>query len=298
MIINVGSNEDPVLCPANATDPSHKGLITVAIEPDLHTIGRMLKRPDNAEAHSKGQLFILPCVVSNSTSIAGFRRFNFGGLSSSLAEPSRNWKFKGRQDLGIAESSMVPVLPMRTVLDMVPPTSYVNFLKTDMQGFDFLALSGVGDLLRDRVLYLRHESNYGGFYGRSYKGCANDMFQDFEPFLRSLGFEPASPKHANDLESLRRQHKRLLERGKALGVCDTMKGGICTGNIYEADGYWVNVNLQQKVGWTPWETMLDEIDSAQPSAGIYKSIYDDSQRRNKDYTANRCSACSKYGCLK
>eukprot|EP00614_Pseudopedinella_elastica_P026403 CAMPEP_0172637636 /NCGR_PEP_ID=MMETSP1068-20121228/209954_1 /TAXON_ID=35684 /ORGANISM="Pseudopedinella elastica, Strain CCMP716" /LENGTH=277 /DNA_ID=CAMNT_0013450349 /DNA_START=130 /DNA_END=963 /DNA_ORIENTATION=- len=239
--MNVGSNQDPVLGPDKTSNPSHDNLITIAVEPDLRTVERIFSKPKNARARSLGRLHVLPCAVSNISGAAAFRTANYGGQSSSLANPEDSTMAWARREVS---TFLVPVLSMRQLLEVVPNNTVIYFLKTDMQGFDFTALGSAGNLLRKKVLYLMHECNYGEL--NTYHGVRNDLFRDFEPYLRGLGFEPANHKYEKWLEGLRIKNRHILAHPNA-----------SHGELTDVDAYWVNTELQKQVDWEPWEGMFE-----------------------------------------
>jgi hypothetical protein len=172
VIMNIGSNIDPVLPPAQDFQT-----IAIAFGP---IVGCRIKRRD--------RLYVVPAAVSATASFATMSVLNMNGLSSSLSAPAtKNAAFmRGITEARPAPSVFVPVLSTRMLLEAIPPDVELWFLKTDMQGHDFEALAGGGELLK-RVHYLRVECWASNVF--SYEGVRNDFCNDHLPHMTALGFE-------------------------------------------------------------------------------------------------------------
>lgn len=180
-VINVGSNIDPTRAEHSAARPS----VTIAFEP---IVSHLIKpRPG---------LFIVPAAVSsqdglNMMAVTG-RSSTWVGSTSSLAPFAQNRTNLLHQAIntrGVAKAGgpmkIVPTMAMRTVLDALPATLALAFLKTDMQGYDLDALSSAGRALL-RAEFVRAEVNYGGF--SAYAGVNNSLCVLLD-HMHGIGFE-------------------------------------------------------------------------------------------------------------
>jgi hypothetical protein len=142
IIINIGSNVDPPMPPDEKT-------AVVAIEPIPATARAIPPHP---------LVFVIIAAISNAAGFANFYTFNRNGESSSLADlpedvktsthSSKWWARDALRPADVPRVLFVPVLTLSMLLDAVPPHVRVAQLKTDMQGFDFSAVSAAGDALR------------------------------------------------------------------------------------------------------------------------------------------------------
>ena len=90
----------------------------------------------------------------------------------------------------VPQKRVVPIMPMRVVLDSLRDDLTLWFLKTDMQGFDYRgALKPAGERLK-KIHYVNSETFLLGVSG--YSGVSNDYCQDTLPLMLSLGFEPVA----------------------------------------------------------------------------------------------------------
>lgn len=171
VIINIGSNLQPVLPPAYDIHS-----VAIAYEP---IVGHNITPSPN--------LFVVHAAVGGQASISMMRSYNRNGESSSLSTPSQRAAWNQGANMG--GMHIVPVLPMRLVLASLPPHIRVWYLKTDMQGYDFEALVGAGELLRERVHYIQTEVWLHN--KQSYLGVYNDFCLHHLPYMRKQGFEIA-----------------------------------------------------------------------------------------------------------
>lgn len=213
VIMNIGSNIDPVL-------PPHDDPLTIAIafEP---VVGCLIKK------HPR--LYVVPAAVSAKGAWATMGVYNSHGLSSSLSAPStkkaRYMKLLRRAQ---PEVLFVPVLSMVQVLEGIPPEVEIWFIKTDMQGHDFEALAGGGELLK-RVHYLRVEAWAENVY--SYEGAHNDFCNDHFPYFTALGFEFV------ELTGYWKHH-RFKGHDAAAAFCALHKDDKAHHGIRDVDAFW------------------------------------------------------------
>lgn len=166
VFMNIGSNIDPLLPP-----DGDESVVSIAFEPIV----------SNRIPPSRG-LFVVAAAVSNFSGMAQMGVYNDRGLSSSLAKPAWSGLLTDEH-----APQLVPVISMSTVLASLPSRIDVWFLKTDMQGHDFIALSSTGALLRQRVHYIMSETAVNNVH--AYNGTANDLCRDHLPFMRANGFK-------------------------------------------------------------------------------------------------------------
>ena len=179
-LINIGCNTDPILPPANDTS-----VVALCFEPMVFD-----KIPPT------DRLFVVPVAVADE---AGLTSMGFAGgtaQASSLAEIGDKKLYdhlhaderKGKRV--VPQKRVVPIMPMRVVLDSLRDDLTLWFLKTDMQGFDYRgALKPAGERLK-KIHYVNSETFLLGVSG--YSGVSNDYCQDTLPLMLSLGFEPVA----------------------------------------------------------------------------------------------------------
>lgn len=175
-VINIGSNIDPII----ATPPT----ISIAFEPIVH---HMIKAQPN--------LFVVPAAVSDADGLemmtVSGRSSVMPGTTSSLAslDTTKKTMHSYRSKLGLQKAGgavkVVPVLSMRRVLNALPRNLTLAYLRTDMQGFDAVALRSAGQQLL-RAEFLAGEFNYQGF--SAYTGMTNDLCTMVVD-MNKLGFE-------------------------------------------------------------------------------------------------------------
>ena len=166
LIINVGSNDDPLLSPDNQTG-------AIAFEP---IVGCKIK--------PSPRLWVVPAAVAASDGISSMRvvsRLTVDAVASSLAKPTAaSLKYSHEHDM-----KLVPTIAMKNFLSLIPVHVELWHMKTDMQGYDALALSNAGSALR-RLHYINSET----WLSRSiaYEDAHNDFCEDLWPIMRRQGF--------------------------------------------------------------------------------------------------------------
>jgi FkbM family methyltransferase len=197
LIINVGSNLQPPV-------PKDEDTAVIAVEPMLDTASRIPKHP---------RVFVVTAAVSSAVSIASFFSYNFNGESSSLSQmkdedkgKATSWwaDDKARQE-GYAPVSFVPVITLRMILDAIPPEMDILLLKTDMQGYDFTAVSAAGSEALARIRQVYNEVNCHGFAWNP-SAPLNDFDAVWADYMASRGFKldenlrcPPQPCESNAL---------------------------------------------------------------------------------------------------
>ena len=77
---------------------------------------------------------------------------------------------------------------MRTVMDAIPSHLNLRYLKTDMQGFDFDAISSIGADLT-RFHYVKNEVDFSGNeFSQTANSTRNDFCLDHWPHMIRMGF--------------------------------------------------------------------------------------------------------------
>ncbi len=170
IVINVGSNLDPIM-PAYTMGPC---ALSIAIEPIV-----------GCQIMNHRQLSVLNAAVSDKSGVASMIRNNVNGLSSSLASVAKDDFWNTRKKRGDGQRVIVPVITLSSVLNAIPGGVKVSFVKTDMQGFDFVAIRAAGQALRERVTHILNEVWFGDIY--TYK-AENDFCRDWLPFMTELGY--------------------------------------------------------------------------------------------------------------
>ena len=170
IIINVGSNLDPIM-PAYSMRPCAH---SVAIEPIV-----------GCHIQEHRQLTVIHAAVSDRPGVASMIQNNQHGVSSSLAIPAKEDFWNTNKEQGDGKRIMVPVITLSSVLNAIPSRVNIPFIKTDMQGFDFVAIKAAGPVLKERVAHIVNEVWFDDVY--TYE-AENDFCRDWFPFMTELGY--------------------------------------------------------------------------------------------------------------
>jgi hypothetical protein len=204
VIINIGSNIDPIV-PREGDFSTH----ALAFEPIVSEL---------IQPHP--QLTVIPAAVSDASGLQTMRVYNERGVSSSLAKPAstQHWNNVPKRD-GVEK--IVPILSFQDVLDSIPLDIEIAFIKTDMQGFDFKAVSSVGQALVSRgvkrlltEVYLENTNTY--------EDVENDFCLHWIQYMSSVGYA------IHQLGS--------MSGADAVSQCQTFHDQ--TSGLREADAYW------------------------------------------------------------
>ena len=135
--VNIGAHTSPLMAPPadGSKNESNTSFASIAFEP---IVPHLIKPRDG--------LWTIPAAVSDTTGIALMNKYSDSGVSSSLSESST--VAFGRQCKMNKCKRMVPVVSVDSVLSSIPERLLFWYLKTDMQGHDFRALSSTGTRLR------------------------------------------------------------------------------------------------------------------------------------------------------
>ena len=185
VIINVGSWLDP-------PKPSAPDMAVIAVEPNLNTAYNVRNE------HGHPRMWVVTAAVSDKAGFANFFTYNQHGVSSSLTAMSEKnkhdpnlpmggaWAQDQRREASYPPVAFVPVLTLTQLINAVPPNLTIIGLKTDLQGYDFVAISSAGPALQ-RVEQIFCEINCKGF---TYNPDApqNDYDVVWKSFMPSIGF--------------------------------------------------------------------------------------------------------------
>jgi hypothetical protein len=172
LVINVGSNRNPPM-------PVMPGMAVIAVEPVLQTALQIPVHP---------RLYVITAAISSTEGFTQFNIYNQFSESGSLAQianitPGAWW---ANVPEGYPPSAFVPVLTLGRLLEAVPDHLRIVMLKTDMQSFDFTAVSAAPRRLLQRVETIYSEVYCFGY--EFYKGSPSNDMVDWLPFMTDLGF--------------------------------------------------------------------------------------------------------------
>jgi hypothetical protein len=126
-------------------------------------------------------LHVIHAAVSDVGGLSVMNLYNKNGLSSSLSKASYQAKWNRKSNIQI-----VPTIAFRTVLESLEHYD-IQMIMTDMQGYDFKAVSSVGNYLAQvgvkRLVTEVYRNNVS-----TYKGAHNDLCRDWLPHMTSIGY--------------------------------------------------------------------------------------------------------------
>ena len=229
VVLNIGSSLDPAL-PA----PGSIGVVTVAFEPLPDVAAAIPVRPN---------LVVVAAAVAAYDGLGGMRRYNEGGVSSSLHTAARRGEWNVNTTRGDGARVVVPVLALGKILESIRED--VFFLKTDMQGADFDAVSSVDRKLLRRVSFLATET--WAENARTYAGVANDLCRDWVPAMERAGFVlvHVAPVFAVPYVS---DHAAFAEAFVVHDRCGRDDAVPTQFEYCEADAYWVRDDVVREMG--------------------------------------------------
>lgn len=177
VVINIGSNKEPI-------PPTDKNCVAVIVEPIAFVEAEETARANDAS--SGGITFIIPAAISNVTGFSLMNVYNEHGYSSSLSEASTTLPWTKVVNDNLPQKRLVPVLTLNHLLHMIPSNLPITFMKTDMQGYDFLAVTSSTMLARVEKIF----SEVYVLKSSSYYNVRNDFCRDWIPSMKILGFKP------------------------------------------------------------------------------------------------------------
>ena len=202
LVVNVGSNVDPIL-PKQSDGPC---AISIAFEPVV---------PERIKQHP--QLHVVPAAVSNHDGLSVMHLYNTQGASSSLSQAAGKQAWNSSKRRRDGRKKVVPLVSFKTLFESIPPDIPINYIRTDMQGHDFLAFVSAGDLPAKRgVKFLETETHPDETV--QYKGAHNDLCRDWLPHMTRIGYvlegarddyNKRYPEFENAVVSLETCRKRL-----------------------------------------------------------------------------------------
>mmetsp|Transcript_2669 Transcript_2669/g.3065 ORF Transcript_2669/g.3065 Transcript_2669/m.3065 type:complete len:359 (+) Transcript_2669:543-1619(+) len=169
IILNVGSHRDPIV-----PDPNNKCGLSIAVEPIVH-----------AQIESHPQLHVLPAAVSTTTGVSTMHVYSQAGVSSSLAKSIRF--ASDDNDKSKSNMRLVPTITMNQLLSSIPPHIPINFMMTDMQGYDYAAVKfGMKEIVKRQIPVIVTEVSIAGQY--LYEGVDNDLCFHWIPMMTKHGY--------------------------------------------------------------------------------------------------------------
>lgn len=194
VIINIGSNVDPIIPKAG----------------EIHTHSLAFEPVVSHLIPSHIQLSVISAAVGRESGLSTIHVYNENGVSSSLAKAasSQFWKNNPARD---RRTMTVPVISFKDILDAIPPSVEIHFIKTDMQGMDFEAITSVGKMLRERGVQRLMTKVYLDNV-RTYQDVHNDFCRDWLDYMTSLGYTLFHLGQDPPAEAIRRCEKANKEK--------------------------------------------------------------------------------------
>tara|TARA_B110001452_G_scaffold261682_1_gene260758 strand:- start:369 stop:1397 length:1029 start_codon:yes stop_codon:yes gene_type:complete len=194
IIIELGANTVYTVRDTLLKQPKFRGHFVVSFEPlldkyasNLAGRSKAVMRATLGHHHRRG--VILPFAVGPTQGVFDLQVSDIDGCSSLLnfTAPPQGKK-SARPGCSVArERRRVPGVTLRTVMGWLPAGSEVDFLKSDIQGMDLLALKSAGDQL-PRIRRVQMEAALGHHYNDGSPDCTTVMAE-----MTTLGFRLASP---------------------------------------------------------------------------------------------------------
>ena len=229
VVLNVGSSLEPALPSIGAF-----GVVTVAFEPLPDVVVKIPIRKD---------LIVVAAAVSHYDGVGLMRRYNKDGVSSSLHAPTRQSEWNANATRGDGSQVVVPVLSLQNTLASIRED--VFFLKTDMQGADFGAVSALDRFHLRRLAFLATEVWAEG--ARTYSGVRNDLCRDWAPFMARAGFVLVhvvpvyTVPYVSDWDA-------FAEAFVLRNRCAQGSGAVPSNfEFCEADAYWVRDDIMREM---------------------------------------------------
>jgi len=222
LYLNIGANVNPIFPPL-----LNHSIAAVAFEPIVHSA-----------IPKKANLYVVPAAVGAVGGLGMMGVYNnnlFQSSSLSLPASKQPWNKHSHPPV------IVPIIGMGDVLESVPESTEIWYLKTDMQGHDFPALSGASTAQLRRVHYMLVET----FLDKrsAYAGVNNQFCEHLLPHMLAAGFVPislATIGHAGRFacEATTRSEDNTQLVAGALRYCSELDGNDKarkTQNWHEAD---------------------------------------------------------------
>ena len=178
VVINLGSNVQPI-------SPNKNGLALI-FEPISHKQATINAKKKAIAAG--GMSLVIPAAVSNIPGYSNMTIYNNNGLSSSLSKAATDahWNSNKKRDGKVVT---VRVYTLDEILDWIPNKIPIKYLKTDIQGYDFLVVSKTNSEKFNRIESLMTEAY---MVESSYKGVRNNVCDDWVPYMKKIGWKMKS----------------------------------------------------------------------------------------------------------
>lgn len=182
-------------------------LLVFGFEPHPHTY-QFLRSQDNPKYHPvynhiyapipyiDNRLFIFPvALLDKSGEFLDFYQMNGDVGTSSLYKPKEEHFEKKDPKFTVQGITKVPVFTLKDFFDLFPfdTIPYIEYLKIDAQGSDFLIVKGAGSYLQERVVFVTLEAD-----GHQYEGASECNTENIKNYMTSIGFVNIS--HPNTVD--------------------------------------------------------------------------------------------------
>lgn len=126
---------------------------------------------------------------------------------------------------------LVPVITLSSVINAIPTETKISLIKTDMQGFDFVAIKEAATALKKRVTHLYTEVWFDDTH--TYH-AENDLCRDWLPFMTELGYVLVRTNgKGDDVKEIRANCDKQLKDRPVRPDVDESAG------LNEGDAFWV-----------------------------------------------------------
>ena len=175
VVINIGTHKDPIA--------GQEGELVLLFEPIVEKAAAEFAKRNDARtmAHS----IVIPAAISNISAYVDMNIYN-NGASSSIAKAASKQHWNTNTRRGDGNIKKVPVLKASDIFEYVPKDVKIRHMKTDMQGFDFTAVSSVHPNELRRVQTLKTEVYLDM---NQYSNVQNDFCRHWLPFMKKNGWK-------------------------------------------------------------------------------------------------------------
>ena len=175
VVINIGTHKDPIA--------GQEGELVLLFEPIVEKAAAEFAKRNDARtgAHS----IVIPAAISNMPAYVDMNIYN-NGASSSIAKAASKQHWNTNTKRGDGNIKRVPVLKASDIFEYIPKHVTIRHMKTDMQGFDFTAISSVHPNELRRVQTLKTEVYLDV---NQYSNVQNDFCRQWLPFMKKNGWK-------------------------------------------------------------------------------------------------------------
>lgn len=175
VVVNIGTHKDPIA--------GQEGELVLLFEPIVEKAAAEFAKRNDARtgAHS----IVIPAAISNMAAYVDMNIYN-NGKSSSLAKAALKQHWNTNTKRGDGNIKRVPVLKASDIFEYIPKHVTIRHMKTDMQGFDFTAISSVNPKELARVQTLKTEVYLDV---NQYSNVQNDFCRQWLPFMKKNGWK-------------------------------------------------------------------------------------------------------------